>query len=94
MITRHDTYITKLGTQFTFGFELKETNWRVHILDQPSYNGRDENPHTIHVIHDAEDRLICWTGPMPTLGDAKIVAALWSDFTERYIMTGQGFPSI
>jgi hypothetical protein len=93
MITHQDTYITRLGTRFSFGFELRDANWRVHILDQPSYNGRDGDRHVIHVIHDGEDRLICWTGPTPTLDDAKIVAALWSDFTERYIMTGQRFPA-
>lgn len=93
MITHQDTYITQLGTRFTFGFELKDGNYRIHILDQPSYAGRDENRHIVHVIRDGDDRLVCWTGPVPSLGDAKIVAALWSDFTERYILSGQPFPS-
>jgi hypothetical protein len=92
MITHKDTYRTKLGTGFTFGFEERSGKWVVHILDQPSYDNRDDNPHVIHIIQDGNDRLICWEGPVPTLGDAKIIAALWSDFSERYILTGEHFP--
>lgn len=88
-----DIYITALGTEFEFGFELRNGNYVIHILDQPSYGGRDDNAHVVHVIHDGDSRTVCWTGPMPTLEDAKIVAALWADFTERYILDGEHFPS-
>jgi len=91
-----DTYITKLGTQFKFGFEQRdkhgEKNFVIYILDQPDYGGRSDDPHTTHRNREGDDRLVCWTGPMPTLESAKMVAACWADLTERYIITGQGFP--
>ena len=87
-----DIYKTKLGTKFRFGFELRRDNYVTIILSQPAYGGRDSNLHITHRIHEGDDHLVCWVGPVPTLGDAKIVAALWADFTERYILTGQPFP--
>lgn len=91
-----DIYKTKLGTKFRFGFELREKdgekNFVALILDQPSYGDRDSNIHITHRINEGDDHLVCWVGPVPTLEDAKIVAALWSDFTERYILTGEPFP--
>lgn len=94
MITHQDTYVTKLGTEFEFGFEMRNGNYVIHILSQPSYGDRDADSHVIHVICEGENRLVCWTGPMPTLDDSKIVAGLWSDFTERFILTGEHFPTI
>ena len=94
MIT--DTYMTKLGTKFRFGFEQREkngeTNFVIFILDQPDYGGRPDDPHTTHRVHEGDDRLVCWTGPMPTLASAKRIAGLWSDYTEKFILTGQKFP--
>lgn len=91
-----DIYKTKAGTKFRFGFELRdkdgEENYVIFILSQPSYGGRDGDLHITHRIHEGDDYLVCWVGPVPTLEDAKIVAALWSDFTERYITTGEPFP--
>jgi hypothetical protein len=91
-----DTYKTKLETKFRFGFELRdksgEKNFVIIILDQPGYGERESNIHTTHRINEGDSHLVCWVGPVPTLEDAKIVAALWADFTERYIMTGQPFP--
>lgn len=90
MIT--DIYKTKLGTKFRFGFEVRGSNYVAIILSQPSYGGRDPDLHKTHRIDEGGDYRVCWTGPMPTLDDAKIVASLWADFTERYILTGQPFP--
>jgi hypothetical protein len=91
-----DQYITKLGTKFTFGFEQRmkaqEMTYVIFILDQPDYGGRPDDPHTTHRILEGDDRLVCWTGLMPNISVAKNVAGLWADFTERYILTGQGFP--
>ncbi len=92
-----DTYITKLGTKFRFGFELRKNleanNYVIVILDQPSYGGRDDNLHVTHRHLDGDDYRVCWTGPMSTLNEAKKVAGFWADFTERYILTGKEFPT-
>lgn len=90
MIT--DTYRTKLGTEFKFGFERAGDSFVIHILDQPSYGGRDDDPHTTHRHGSGDERTVCWTGPMPSLEIAKNVAGFWADYTERYILTGQKFP--
>ena len=91
-----DTYTTKLGTQFTFGFETRakdgEKNIVIFVLDQPDYGGRADDPHTTHRIFEGENRIVCWTGLVPNKVVARNVGGLWADFTERYIMTGQKFP--
>ncbi len=90
-----DTYMTKLGTKFRFSFEEQIIdgfeNYDIYILDQPDYGGRADDLHTTHRHADGDDRRICWTGPMPTLDEAMRIAGLWSDLTERYILTGQKF---
>jgi hypothetical protein len=90
-----DIYTTKAGMPFKFGFEEREVNqekrFAVLILDQPDYAGRPDESHTTHRIREGDNWLINWPGPAPTLDDAKIIAACWSDLTERYIATGQPF---
>ena len=91
-----DIYKTKLGTKFRFGFEQREKNGEknfvIFILDQPDYGGRPDDPHTTHRVREGEKYLINYSGPVPTLDDAKLVAACFSDQSELYITTGQPFP--
>jgi hypothetical protein len=59
-----------------------------------SYGERDDNPHITHRLKTEEGHKICWTGAMPTIAEAKRIAGLWSDLTEKYILTGEPFPNI
>jgi len=90
-----DSYKTKNGSVFRFGFEQREhdgvTNFVVLILSQPDYKGKSDAPHCTHRTPEGEKFLIDYSGPVPTLDDAKIVAACWADLTERYITTGEVF---
>ena len=90
-----DTYTTNAGMKFKFGFEERKVNQEkrfiVLILDQPDFAGRDDSLHATHRIREGDHWLIDWPGPVPTLDDAKIVAACWSDLTERYIIHGLPF---
>ena len=86
-----DTYCTPLGTEFRFGFERINGNYEIHILEQPSYGDRSDGLHSTHRIQTDNGHMICWTGPMPTLAEAKRIAGLWSDHTENYILTGEPF---
>jgi hypothetical protein len=88
-----DTYTTKMGTEFTFRFELKDGNYEIQIVDQPSYGDHDDNLHVTHRIKTDSGHKICWTGAMPTTAEAKRTAGLWADFTEKYILTGERFPA-
>jgi hypothetical protein len=94
-IMKIEIYTTKAGMKFKFGFEEREVNQEKHftvlILEQPGYAGRDDSLHATHRIREGDNCLIDWPGPAPTLDDAKIVAACWSDLTERYIAHGKPF---
>jgi hypothetical protein len=89
----NDTYVTPQGTEFEFGFEFKDGNYRIHILQQPNYNGRPEGGHSTHRIATDSGHIICWTGAMPTIASAKTIAGLWADHTENYILNGEPFPT-
>jgi len=81
---------------FRFGFELREqpdgNNFTIQILAQPGYGGRTDDLITTHRVREGEKIFIDWVGPVPTLEDAKMVAACWADLTEVYIATGKKFP--
>ena|ERR1041385_3329294 len=88
-----DTYTTRLGTEFKFRFEVKESNYEIFIVEQPAYGNRDNNLHTTHRLKVGDQFKVCWDGSLQTPAEAKLIAGLWSDMTERYIMTGEQFPS-
>ena len=88
-----DTYFTKHGTEFAFAFEFRDGNYAIRILDQPGYGNRNDDCHVTHRVPDDGGHLVCWTGPMLTLEEAKKRAGLWADYTERYILTGELFPT-
>jgi hypothetical protein len=77
---------------YAFSFEEQsDRNWRVYILRQPGYGGRVEDAHTTHRLTDGNRRYICWSASIPTLEQAKRVAAMWADATEKYICEGARF---
>ena len=93
METFEDIYTTRLGTEFRFRFEFKDGNYEIFIVEQPSYGDRPDDLHTTHRIKFGDQHKICWTGLMPTREEAKRVAGLWSDYSERYILNGEPFPN-
>ncbi len=77
-----------------YGFSFEEQpdgSWRAYIESQPSYRGRDTDPHSTHRLSDGSRRYVCWTTPLRSLEVAKRVAALWADKTQDYIRTGTTF---
>ncbi len=86
-------YRTKDGaTDYLFSFEQQpDGTWRAYIEWQPSYNGRDTNPHTVHRLKDGDRYYVCWDTHLHTLQDAMKVAAFWADCTQEYIRTGKKF---
>jgi hypothetical protein len=93
MIIYEDTFTTRLGTDFKFAFDFNDGCFEIHILEQPSYGGRDDNNHLTHRITTDSGFKICWTGELRNLAEAKAVAAKWACLTEAYILKGEQFPS-
>lgn len=93
-----DKYRTNDGSaDYEFSFEQQpDGNWRIYVTNQPGYSGRDEGLAT-HRLLDGNRQYICWKsgslplGSLPTLPEAKEVAAIWADKTQEYIRTGIGF---
>ncbi len=81
------------AADFLFSFEeMSDGSWRAYIESQPTYGGRPADAHSTHRLTDPGGRkFVCWTTELWSLADAKKVAALWADATQRYIRTGRGF---
>ena len=81
------------GVDFKFRFAwLPEANtWRVYILDQPKYHGRDSGAVTTHRLGLPTNPHICWAGQLQDYEDARWVASIWANGTMAYIRTG-AFP--
>lgn len=75
---------------YKFRFELVGGNWQAYIVQQPDYRGRLASDHASHRLGlgRTETPRVCWTKPLPSLEQAKEVAALWADHTQAYIATG------
>lgn len=71
--------------------QLSSGNFRIFILESPDYCGRDEGCHPTHRLSDAGRKYVCWDGPIRSVQQAKQVAALWADSTQRYIKHGTRF---
>ena len=95
METRVLNYRTKDGqTDYRFSFEeQRDSTWRAYIVRQPSYQGRSEGAHITHRLSDEGRKYVCWDSPLRSLSQAKSVASLWADLTQRYIRTGASFES-
>jgi hypothetical protein len=78
------------GVDFSFRFAWipQQNTWRVFIERQPSYGARDAGAHASHRLGLPDRPYVCWTNPLSTYAEARSVAALWADATERYIATG------
>ena len=70
--------------------------WRIYIISQIDYQGRNCSSHAAHWLHDNDDSYpyICWAGNIETLEQAKSVASLWAECTARYIRSRQSFDDI
>ncbi len=88
-----NTYKTKSCMHsFKFRFEeLADGDWRAYILFQPDYCGRPDDNHSTHRLGSGDEPYVCWTGPLRTLQEAKQVASVWCEKTERYIRYGKKF---
>jgi len=77
---------------YYFSIEKVGGEWRIYILDQPSYGSRSSSAHATHRLSDGSGRkYVCWTGSLYSEADAWQIAALWADKTQNYIRSGSGF---
>ncbi len=85
-------YRTKDGrADYQFSFEQSGGDWKAFIVSQPSYRGRPTGCHPTHRLTQNGRHYVCWTNPLRSLEEAKQVAALWADETQKYIRTGKQF---
>ena len=70
--------------------------WRIYIINNVDYKGRNTSFHATHRLQAAGETYmyICWAGKITTLQQAKAVASLWSDATALYIRNGGSFDEI
>jgi hypothetical protein len=83
-------YQTRDGlTYYGFSIDFESVRgWRVYIIFQPSYHGNDDS---LELPYQARDetgrRYVDWSEKIDNLGDAKTVAGLWAEVTQRYQRT-------
>lgn len=72
--------------EFVF-YNMGADGWRIYIITDIDYKGKDAFSHDAHWLKDREDtyRYICWDGKIDTYEQAKAVASLWADCTYLYI---------
>lgn len=76
---------------YGFSIEFQSTvGWRVYIVFRPLYQGSDDNPQWPYQATDRNGRsYVNWSAKLDNLSDAKMVAALWAEISERYQHTQQ-----
>jgi hypothetical protein len=86
-------YRTKDGlADIHFSFERQsDGTWRAYILTDVDYRGRADDCHSTHRLTDGDRQYVCWTRPLRTEQEARSVAALWADATQKYIRLGENF---
>jgi hypothetical protein len=83
-------YQTRDGlTYYGFSIDFESARgWRVYIIFQPSSHGNDDS---LKLPYQARDdtgrRYVDWSEKIDNLADAKTVAALWAEVTQRYQRT-------
>ena len=84
-------YRTKDGrADFGFSFEREsDGTWRAYIQSMPDYGSRDTSLHTTHRLRSGGRYYVCWDSPLNSEREARSVAALWADLTQKYIRTGR-----
>ncbi len=86
-------YRTKDG-KADYGFSIErqsDGNFRAYIVSQPGYGSRDTCLHATHRLIDGDRYYVCWAGTLATEAQARQVAALWADCTQKYIQRGRRF---
>lgn len=86
-------YRTKDGlTDYQFSFEQEsDGTWRAYLLTNVNYRGRSDGCHETHRLRAGARYYVCWTNPLISESDARAVAAIWADMTQRYIRFGERF---
>lgn len=87
------TYITvNGGGRFVFSYHRVSRGFEIDIHSQPSYNGRKDDPNTIHRIGSSRDTKyqICvdYRHTPETLQAAKDISMAWAEYTMEYVNTG------
>ena len=88
------TYRTKDGSAYyKFRYaELDGGKFEVDIVEQPSYNGRDESANTVHRLPSSRggSKICISAGHEPdSLESAKKLSMEWAELTHNYIKTGR-----
>jgi hypothetical protein len=88
----YDTYDKTTLYRFTFQ-EINSSCWRIYIREQPDYGGQPESGHATHRFFDEVrgQHYICWDRDISSLDDARKIAAMWAERTERYRKHGITF---
>jgi hypothetical protein len=70
--------------------------WRVYIINNIDYRGRNTSAHATHRLHASGEtyKYICWLGRINTLEEAKKIVGVWGDVTAIRIRTGEDFDEI
>ncbi len=86
----YQTCIPSLIMDFVFMKVGGNDGWRIYIISDINYKGRQTDGHSTHRLHFDGDTYmcICWRGKIKTLREAKAIAALWADTTAIYIASG------
>lgn len=70
-----------------YGFSIEfqsDVGWRVYIVFQPLYQGSDDDSKWLYQATDCNGRsYVNWSAKLENLSDAKTVAALWAEISER-----------
>jgi hypothetical protein len=80
-------YRTQNGlADYGFSIEFQSTvGWRVYIVFQPLYQGNDDNSQWPYRGTDRNGRsYVNWSAKLDNLSDAKTVAKLWAEISERH----------
>ena len=71
-----------------YGFSIEfqpDKGWQVYIVFRPLYQDNNDKSRLPHQVTDDSGRsYVNWPARIDSLGDAKTVAALWAENTERY----------
>lgn len=79
------------GERYNFEVEETPTTFRIYIVRQPSYRGRDTSLHATHRLMEDGRYYICWAGNIRSSSHVHGVIKLWVHLTEKYIRTGARF---
>jgi hypothetical protein len=80
-------YQTQNGlADYGFSIEFQPgKGWRVYIVFDPFSKGQDDSPQFPYQSLDSDGRrYVDWPSTLENLGDARTVAGLWAEMTQRY----------